>query len=35
MIPSLLSIALAVGFCVLGSIMGGQALAGIADISWA
>ena len=34
MVPSLLTIAVCVGFGVLDSIICGQALASIADISW-
>ena len=34
MVPGLLAVADAVGFCVLNSILGGQALASIANISW-
>lgn len=33
-IPSFLSIAGGVGFCILNSILGGQTLASIANISW-
>lgn len=34
MVPSLLSLTTNVGFCILNSILGGQALASIANISW-
>ncbi|KAN0107482.1 NCS cytosine-purine permease [Russula decolorans] len=34
MVPSLLSLTSNVGFCILNSILGGQALASIANISW-
>jgi purine-cytosine permease-like protein len=34
MVPTLLTIFSGVGFGVLNSIVGGQALASIADISW-
>ena len=34
MVPSLLTLTLGVGFSVLNSIVGGQALASIANISW-
>ncbi len=35
MVPGLLAVADAVGFCILNSILGGQALSSIANISWA
>jgi len=34
MVPSLLTVLGGVGFCVLDNIVGGQALASIANISW-
>ncbi|KAI0000618.1 purine-cytosine permease [Russula compacta] len=34
MVPSVLAIISGVGFCILNSILGGQALASIANISW-
>ena len=34
MVPSLLTLTLGVGFSILNSIVGGQALASIANISW-
>jgi hypothetical protein len=34
MVSSLLAITLTIGFCILGNITGGQALASIANISW-
>jgi len=34
MVPSLFSVIISIGFVILGSIVGGQALASIANISW-
>lgn len=34
MVPSLICVTISLGFVILGSIVGGQALASIANISW-
>lgn len=34
MVPGLLAVADAFGFCILNSILGGQALSSIANINW-